>query len=145
MLDDISSRLSHKYPFYKSDNSKVYSYMEESTCGTTYSSTMKVFSWKRDGRGAWRAMKNSHSGNDKWEELPKENNKCLMNTKWNGRVYTFENSVTNIKLNMLVLKRQQIMWISSFRRNIQGLVVCWIKYKTLMLIFALHLQTFVRM
>ena len=90
VLDDLIARLSHIHPLYKSDNAKVYSYIEEATRGTAYSSTVKAFARKRNGRGAWKAMKSSHAGNDKWEQLAKENNKWLLNTKWNGRVYTLE-------------------------------------------------------
>ena len=45
---------------------------------------------RRDGRSAWKALVSSHAGNDKWEQLQKENSRWIMNTKWNGRVYTLE-------------------------------------------------------
>ena len=90
VLDDLIARLSHVNPLYKTDNAKVYSALEEATRSTAYSSTVKAFSRKRDGRAAWKALVSSHAGNDKWEQLQKENSRWIMNTKWNGRVYTLE-------------------------------------------------------
>ena len=90
VINDLISRLSHDHPLYKTDNAKVYSLLEEATRGTAYSSTVKAFSRRRDGRAAWKALKTSHAGSDKWEQLQKENTKWLLNTKWNGRVYSLE-------------------------------------------------------
>lgn len=90
VLDDLITRLSHNHPLFKTDNAKVYSALEEATRSTVYSSTVKPFSRKRDGRAAWKALINSHAGSDKWEILQKENNHWLMMTKWNGRVYSLE-------------------------------------------------------
>ena len=90
VLNDLISRMSHEHPLYKTDNAKVYSALEEATRSTAYSSTVKAFSRRRDGRAAWFALVSSHAGSDKWESLQKENVKWLLNTKWNGRVYTLE-------------------------------------------------------
>jgi hypothetical protein len=90
VLNDLIARLSHDHPLYKTDNAKVYSLLEEATRGTAYSSTVKAFTRRRDGRAAWKALKSSHAGSDKWELLQKENTKWLLNTKWNGRVYSLE-------------------------------------------------------
>ena len=90
VLDDLITRLSHNHPLYKTDNAKVYSALEEATRSTVYSSTVKPFSRKRDGRATWNALISSHAGSDKWEILQKENNQWLMMTKWNGRVYSLE-------------------------------------------------------
>ena len=90
VLNDLIARMSHTHPLYKTDNAKVYSALEEATRSTAYSSTVKAFSRRRDGRAAWLALVNSHAGSDKWESLQKENVKWLLNTKWNGRVYTLE-------------------------------------------------------
>ena len=90
VMNDLIARLSHTHPLYKTDNAKVYSALEEATRSTAYSSTVKAFSRRRDGRAAWKALVSSHAGADKWELLQKENTKWLLNTKWNGRVYSLE-------------------------------------------------------
>ena len=90
VLNDLIARLSHDHPLYSTDNAKVYSALEEASRGTAYSSTVKAFSRRRDGRSAWLALVSSHAGNDKWESLQKENTRWLMNTKWNGLTYSLE-------------------------------------------------------
>lgn len=90
VLNDLIARLSHNHPLFKTDNAKVYSALEEATRSTAYSSTVKAFSRRRDGRSAWQAIVSSHAGSDKWELLQKENNLWLLNTKWNGRTYSLE-------------------------------------------------------
>jgi hypothetical protein len=95
VLNDLIARLSHDHPLYSTDNAKVYSALEEATRGTAYSSTVKAFSRRRDGRSAWLALVSSHAGNDKWESLQKENTRWLMNTKWNGLTYSLEKFCNN--------------------------------------------------
>ena len=90
VFNDLVARLSHTHPLYSTDNAKVYSALEEATRGTAYSSTVKSFSRRRDGRSAWLALVSSHAGNDKWESLQKENTRWLMNTKWTGQNYSLE-------------------------------------------------------
>ena len=90
IFNDLISRLSHTHPLFSTDNAKVYSALEEASRGTTYGSTVKAFSRRRDGRAAWLALVSSHAGSDKWESLQKENTRWLMNTKWNGTTYSLE-------------------------------------------------------
>jgi hypothetical protein len=90
VLNELIKRLDHSDPLYKSDNATVYSMLEEATRGTVYASTIKPFSRKKNGRGAWLSMISSHAGTEKWEQLFKDRSKFLMNTKWNGRNYSLE-------------------------------------------------------
>ena len=90
VVDKLIARLTHNDPLYKSDNAKVYSLLEEATRGGVYAPTIKPYARRKDGRAAWLAMVTSHAGQDKWEQLQKDKNKFLMNTKWNGRNYSLE-------------------------------------------------------
>ena len=90
VLDEMIKRLSHEDPLFKSDNAAVYSMLDEATRGTVYAPTIKPYVRKKDGRTAYFAMVSSHIGEDKWDKLQKENLKYLMNTKWNGKVYSLE-------------------------------------------------------
>lgn len=90
VLDELIARLDHNDPLFKSDNSSVYSMLEEATRGTVYASTVKPYSRRKDGRSAWLSMVSSHAGNDKWEQLQDARSKFLMNTKWNGKNYSLE-------------------------------------------------------
>ena len=90
VLDELVTRLSHTDPLFKSDNSAVYSLLEEATRNTVYAPTIKPYARKKDGRSAWRSLISSHAGKDKWEKLQKDKMLFLINTKWNGKVYSLE-------------------------------------------------------
>ena len=90
VLEELVTRLSHTDPLFKSDNSAVYSLLEEATRGTVYAPTIKPYARKKDGRSAWLSLISSHAGKDKWEKLQKDKMLFLMNTKWNGKVYSLE-------------------------------------------------------
>ena len=90
VLDELVTRLSHDDPLFKSDNSAVYSMLEEAARGTSYAPTIKPYARTKDGRAAYMSMISSHAGLDKWEKLQKDKTNFLMNTKWNGRTYSLE-------------------------------------------------------
>ena len=90
VLDEMIKRLTHNHPLFKTDNNTVFSMLEEATRGTVFATTVKSFARTKDGRAAWLAMLSSHCGKDKWESLQKERMDFLMNTKWNGRVYSLD-------------------------------------------------------
>ena len=60
------------------------------TPGTDYSSTVKPYQKGKNGRAAWLLMVSSHAGQDKWEQMQKDKMKFIMNTKWNGCIYSLE-------------------------------------------------------
>ena len=90
VLQEMIARLSHTDPLFKQDNAMVYSLLEEATRNTIYAPTIKPYARTKDGREAWIKIMSSHAGNDKWEQLQKEKLSFLMNTKWNGKVYSLE-------------------------------------------------------
>ncbi len=81
---ELIFRLSHTSPTFRDDNSTVYHYLEEATRGTVYSTTLKPFSRKKDGRGAWVALVSQHAGNDKWEKELKMQESLLKSRVWKG-------------------------------------------------------------
>ena len=95
VLNELIERIDHNDPLFKTDNWHVFSLLEEATRGSVYASTVKSFSNTKNGCDAWNAMISSHAGNDKWEQLQKDKMKFLMNTKWNGKLY----SLFNYQLN----------------------------------------------
>jgi len=52
VLDELATRLSHTDPLFKSDNSAVYSLLEEATRNTVYAPTIKPYARKKDRRSA---------------------------------------------------------------------------------------------
>ena len=107
VLEDLKLRLSHTHPLFKTDNAKVFSALEEATRNTVYSSTVRAFARRRDGRGAWKAIVSNHAGADKWELLHKENMKWLLNTKWTGRNYSLEKFCNQHRTRFVNLEEAQ--------------------------------------
>ena len=62
----------------------------EAAQGTVYAPTINTYAWKKHGRAAWKAMVSYNAVQDKWEHLQKEKLNFMMQTKWNGRVYSLE-------------------------------------------------------
>ena len=94
ILEDMIYRSSHSHPLFKTDNATVYTYIEESTRGSIYATTIKPFARKKDGRGAMNAIVASHLGVDKWERIQKENTSWLMGAKWNGKRQPLETYIS---------------------------------------------------
>lgn len=90
LVDEMMRRLSHNDPLYKSDNSLVFSLLDEATRGTVYAPTIKPYARTKDGRQAWLIIISSHAGQDKWEAIMKEKLSFLMNTLWKGNSYSLE-------------------------------------------------------
>ena len=90
VLGDLVARATHTHPLYKSDNSKVFSLIEQAARNSSYLSTIKPFESTKNGRGAWKAILTAHVGDSKWIHIQKENSKWLINAKWNGQKIPLE-------------------------------------------------------
>ena len=90
VLEELITRLNHTDPLFRTDNSLVYSLLDEATRNTIYAPTIKPFSRTKNGRAAWEAILVSHVGDDKWDKIRKEKLNFIMNNKWNGRQYSLE-------------------------------------------------------
>ena len=76
---------SHDHELYKEDNRSVYYHLEEATCGTIYSASIKPFQRGKDGCGAWLALTSQYAGNDKWEAELKRQDDLLHECQWKGQ------------------------------------------------------------
>ena len=85
---ELVAHASHDHELYKEDNGAVYYQLEEATCGTTYSASIKPFQCGKDGRGAWLALTSQYAGNDKWEDELKRQDDLLHQHQWKGQ-HTF--------------------------------------------------------
>ena len=64
---ELVERASFDHALYRSDNAKVYAYIEEAVRTSPYNASIKPFQRMKDGRGAYRALVSQHAGKDKWE------------------------------------------------------------------------------
>jgi hypothetical protein len=70
--------------------------ISKACAGTSVESTIKSFSRRRDGRGAYFAFMANHAGDNKYSRLiVKTKMNILTNTKWNGRTYPLEQHISN--------------------------------------------------
>ena len=93
--DELIARLPHTGPIYKNDNTSVFMKIEQATRGTSVESTVKAFSRRKDGRGAYLAIVANHAGDTKYRAILKKRMNLLQNIKWNGRGYPLESHVSN--------------------------------------------------
>ena len=93
--DELTARLSHVGPIYKNDNCSVFLKIEKASRGTSVESTVKAFSRRKDGRGAFLALIANHAGDTKYRAINKKRMHLLQSVKWNGRSYPLESHVSN--------------------------------------------------
>jgi hypothetical protein len=81
---DLIVRASHAHPLYPQCCEAVYFKLEEACRATKYADSLKPFSRKKDGRGAFFALKAQYAGKDKWEAELKRCASLLLSRKWKG-------------------------------------------------------------
>ena len=72
LIAELESRLSHSGPIFKNDNATVYMKIEEDARRTSVESTIKSFSRRKDGRGAFQALISNHAGDVKHCSISKK-------------------------------------------------------------------------
>ena len=90
IIQDLINCSSHTHPLYQTDNSTVYSFIEQASRNSQYLTTIKPFERRKDGRGAYFALINAHVTDDKWDRIQKDNMKWIMSLKWNGKKIALE-------------------------------------------------------
>ena len=93
--EELTARLPHSGPIYKNDNCSVFLKIEKASRGTSVESTVKAFSRRKDGRGAYLALIANHAGDTKYRAIHKKRMNLLQVIKWNGRSYPLETHVSN--------------------------------------------------
>ena len=78
---DLIVRASHAHPLYPQCCEAVYFKLEEACRATKYADSLKPFSRKKDGRGAFFALKAQYAGKDKWEAELKRCASLLLSRK----------------------------------------------------------------
>ena len=93
VLCDLIARVSHSHPLFKSNNATVFGAIEGATRGTVYSTNIKPFARKKDGRGSWLALLMSFVGTDKWEKIQKDKSAWRVSAYWNGKNYSLDSLI----------------------------------------------------
>ena len=95
LISELESLLSHSVPIFKNENSAVYAKIKEATRGISVESTIKYFSHRKDGHGAFQAMIRKHAGDVKNPSILKKMLNLLQNIKWNGWARPLKIHVSN--------------------------------------------------
>ena len=95
LADELVSRLPHTGPIYNNDNAAVYQKTKEAARGTSVESTIKPFSRRKDGRGAFLALIANHAGDVKYRAIAKKRQNLPQTIKWIGNYYALETHVSN--------------------------------------------------
>ena len=95
LADELVDRIPHIGPIYKNDNASVYQKIEEAVRGTSVESTIKPFSRRKDGRGAFLALIANYSGDVKYRAIAKKRQNLIQKIKWTGNSYALETHVSN--------------------------------------------------
>jgi len=56
VVGELIARASHTHPNIADDNAKLYQYVEEATRSTEYAPSIRPYSRRKNGRGAWLAL-----------------------------------------------------------------------------------------
>ena len=81
VIAELVKRASHTHPLYKQDNEEVYRLLEQAARNSSYISTVKTFDRRKDGRGAWKALKQAHVSVDKWDNICRDNSKWMITSR----------------------------------------------------------------
>ena len=95
LLEELIQRLPHDRPIFKDDNKTVFMMISKASACTSVESTIKSFSWHKDGWDAFLALITNNAGDTKYRAIVKARNNLLQNIKWNGISYPLEQYVSN--------------------------------------------------
>ena len=95
LADELVARLPHIGSIDKNDNAAVYQKIEEAARRTSVESTIKRFSGRKDGRGAFLALISNHAGDVKYRAIAKKRQNLLQTIKWTGNSYALDIHVSN--------------------------------------------------
>ena len=110
--DNLIAHASHMHPSYMDDNTKVYYYLEETTCGTMYVALLGPQQHAKDGQAALFSFHNQYAGHDKWElELTKQDDLLHNSSRRGQSSYLLEKFISQ-HCNAFILMQQCAQHVS---------------------------------
>jgi len=82
--EEMIARLTHDHELFRSDNAAVYLDIEKALRGTTYAPTIKPFTARKDGRGAFLALQQQYGGKPAYKQLINDAVEVMYKRKWKG-------------------------------------------------------------
>ena len=93
LIQEMTARIPLSGSLYKSDNKTVYLHLYDACKGTSCKSTVKA-TGRQDGRAAYMALMDHHTGDEKYKLIAKNLIHRLNTWKWNGRSSFMERHVS---------------------------------------------------
>ena len=81
---EMVARYSHTHALFAVDNASIFDDIEEATRGSKYSATISPFRRPKDGRGAFMALKEQHTGPAMWDKKKSTAMEFLQSRKFTG-------------------------------------------------------------
>ncbi len=85
LIDELIRFTPHVGASFRDDNGTVFRLLQEVLAGTQHMSSIKPFQARRDGRGAFEALKLHNMGNSKWEKVCEVAEALVTQRVWDGR------------------------------------------------------------
>lgn len=82
--EELKMRISHAGALYRDDNQCVFDDIESATRGTKYAASIAPFKRRRDGRGAFMALKAQFAGPAMWDQEARTSNEFMLSRKFSG-------------------------------------------------------------
>lgn len=80
--EEMIARLTHDHELFRSDNAAVYLDIEKALRGTTYAPTIKPFTARKNGRGAFLALQQQFGGKPAYKQLINDAVEVMYKRKW---------------------------------------------------------------
>ena len=82
--NEMVARYSHTHALFSTDNGYVFDDIEEATRGSKYQATITPYRRTKDGRGAYMALKEQHTGPAMWDKKKTTAMEFLQSRKFSG-------------------------------------------------------------
>ena len=79
----------HTGPTYATDNAMVLKLLQQLVQTSSHVSSLKPFQSRRDGRGAYNALRKHNFGNSKWDKLIEDAEAAVTSRIWDGKNHRF--------------------------------------------------------
>lgn len=103
---ELIARATHDNTKYSDDNQKLYSFIEEATRTTQYAASIRPYARRKDGRGAYLALKAQYAGRDKWQKEINNQENFIHTRVWKGNTnFSLEGFITQHRAAHVSLQR----------------------------------------
>ena len=106
MVGELIARATHNSTEYNDNNQKLFALLEEATRTTQYAASIRPYARRKDGRGAYLALKAQYAGRDKWQKEIRYQENFIHTRVWKGNTnFSLEAFITQHRAAHVSLTR----------------------------------------